>query len=83
MSYKYKIGQEIEFTNDFFIETAKGEKLEIKKGDRAMVVKKIDDNTGEIVYINGNAKGLSQNINIQVDDKVDEEEIAKKILESL
>ncbi len=43
-----------------------------------MIVRKIDDNTGEIVYTKGSAKGLSQNIQIEVDEALNEEELAKK-----
>lgn len=80
---KYKIGQEIEFTNSFMVELSKGGSVRVDEGDKAMIVKKIDDTTGEIVYTTGEAKGLSQNIEIQVDDALNEEELAKKILEEM
>ncbi|WP_251861083.1 hypothetical protein [Clostridium sp. Marseille-Q2269] len=80
---KYKIGQEIEFTNSFFIELSKGGKAKIVPGDKAMVVRKIDDTTGEIVYTTGNAKGLSQNIQIEVDEVLNNDELAKKILDEM
>lgn len=53
---KYKIGQEIEFTNSFVVELRKGGAVKVDPGDKAMIVRKIDDNTGEIVYTTGNAK---------------------------
>ncbi|APQ76928.1 hypothetical protein EXM36_17455 [Clostridium botulinum] len=80
---KYKIGQEIEFTNSFAVELRKGGAVKVDPGDKAMIVRKIDDNTGEIVYTTGNAKGLSQNIQIEVDEALNEEELAKKILEEM
>ncbi|EJO5348406.1 hypothetical protein NRP93_002530 [Clostridium botulinum] len=80
---KYKIGQEIEFTNSFIVELRKGGKVKVASGDKAMVVKKIDATTGEIVYTTGEAKGLSQNIQIEVDEELNEEELAKKILEEM
>lgn len=80
---KYKIGQEIEITNKFFLNIANGEKVQVNPGDKAMVVKKINENMGEIIYISGNAKGHSQNINIEVDSKIDEEEIASRIMKQI
>lgn len=80
---KYKIGQEIEFTNSFVVELRKGGAVKVDPGDKAMIVRKIDDNTGEIVYTKGNAKGLSQNIQIEVDEDLNEEELVKKILEGI
>ncbi|KOR23771.1 hypothetical protein ACFLKB_01015 [Clostridium sp. FAM 1755] len=80
---KYKIGQEIGFTNEFVVELRKGGSVKVVPGDKAMIVRKIDDNTGEIVYTTGNAKGLSQNIQIEVDEVLNEEELAKKILEEM
>lgn len=80
---KYKIGQKIEFTSTFIIELQKGKKAKIVKGDTAMVVRKVDETSGEIVYITGEASGLSQIISIQVDDEVDAEYLAKRIMEDL
>jgi uncharacterized protein YlzI (FlbEa/FlbD family) len=80
---KYKIGEKIEFTNEFTISVANGKKAKILKGDKAMVVRKVDDNSGEIVYITGEASGLSQIISIQVDDNVDADYLAKRIMEDL
>lgn len=80
---KYKIGEKIKFTNNFTIETNKGKKVKILKGDEAMVVKKVDDTSGEIVYVTGEASGLSQVIKIEVDDNIDSDYFAKKIMEDL
>ena len=78
---KYKIGQKIEFTNKFTIELQNDKKARIVKGDTAMVVRKVDETSGEIVYITGQASGLSQIISIQVDDNVDTDYLAKRIME--
>lgn len=80
---QYKIGQKIQFTNNFMVEIEKGKKVRIVKGDKAMVVRKVDENSGEIVYITGEASGLSQIIAIKVDEKVDADYIAKKIINDL
>lgn len=80
---KYKIGQKIEFTNNFTVELEKGKKARIVKGDKAMVVRKVNENSGEIVYITGEAAGLSQIIAINVDEKVDADYIAGKIINNL
>lgn len=80
---KYKIGQKIEFTNNFTVELEKGKKARIVKGDKAMVVRKVGENSGEIVYITGEAAGLSQVIEIDVDERVDADYIAGKIINDL
>lgn len=80
---KYKIGQKIKFTNSFIIDLANGKKAKIVKGDEAMVVRKVDKNSGEIVYTTGEAKGLSQTIDIDVDENVDSDYILKKIMSDL
>lgn len=80
---KYKIGQKIEFSGSFVIELSTGKKAKVKKGDQAMVMRKIDENSGEIVYISGEASGFSQIIKIKVDDNVDAEYLANKIMQEL
>ncbi len=80
---KYKVGQKIEFTNNSIIETNKGKKVRIAKGDEAMVVRKVDENSGEIVYVTGEASGLSQIIAIEVDGDLDADYLAKKIMNEL
>lgn len=80
---KYKIGQEIVFTKDFMINTESSGKVKVRKGDKARVVRKINETTGEIVYLTGDAKGKSQNIKIEVDDNLDADAIAKRIMEEL
>ncbi|WP_125153059.1 hypothetical protein [Clostridium rectalis] len=83
MGYKYKIGQEIEFTNEFYIKTESRKNIKVTKGDKAIVVKKINDTMGKIIYKTGEAKGISGKINIRVDDNIDAEKIAKKILQEI
>lgn len=80
---KYKIGQKIEFTDEFNIEVQNGKKAKIVKGDSAMVVRKVDETSGEILYITGEAAGLSQTISIEVDDNVDADYLAKRIMDDL
>jgi hypothetical protein len=80
---KYKIGQKIEFTDNFTIEVQNGKKARIVKGDAAMIVRKVDETSGEILYITGEASGLSQIISIEVDDNVDADYLAKRIMEDL
>ncbi|OPJ61559.1 hypothetical protein [Clostridium oryzae] len=78
-----KLGQQIRFKQNRKIKTAKGDIIEVKKGDIARVVRKIDEETAEIVYITGAAKGLAQNIAMQVDDNINVEQIAKKIMDEI
>lgn len=80
---KYKIGQHIEFTAPSKIKLAKGGTAQLVKGDKAMVVRKVDNTTGEIVYITGQAKGLSQIISIEVDDNIDTDALTERILKEL
>jgi len=76
----YKIGQKIRFNNEFTIDLDNGKKAKIRRGDEATVVKKVDNNSGEIVYNTGEAKGFSQIIAIKVDDTLDVDYITKEIL---
>ncbi|AWI06079.1 hypothetical protein [Clostridium drakei] len=80
---KYKIGEKIQFTQNAVIETNKGKKVKIKKGDEAMVIRRVDDECGEIVYVTGEAAGLSQVIAIEVDGELNTNYFAKKIMEEL
>lgn len=80
---KYKIGHEIEFTQGFWLPLEGGKKVKVLKGDKAVVVKKIDDDSGEILYMTGEASGKSQIINIEVDDQIDADYLAKQIMEGL
>jgi hypothetical protein len=80
---KAKLGQQITFTQERRIKLAKGGTVLIKTGDTARVVKKIDDSTGEIVYLSGEAKGMSQQITMEVDDNLDVDSILKKVMNGL
>lgn len=78
-----KIGQIIEFQQDKKIKIQGGGTLLVKKGDRAQVLRKVDEGTGEILYITGAAKGKSQVIAIDVDETIDSDGIAKKIMDMI
>lgn len=80
---KVKLGQQIRFKKDHTIHLAKGGTALVKAGDSATVVKKVDDETAEIVYSSGQAKGFSQNIHLKVDDTLDTDLILKKLLSDL
>lgn len=80
---KYKIGQIIEFKSDHTISLANGGSVLVKKGDKAQVLKKIDDTTGQILYLTGAAAGKSQYIFMQVEETVNEDDIAKMIMKEL
>ncbi|NYC92757.1 hypothetical protein [Clostridium acetobutylicum] len=77
---KVSIGQVIEFKTDHYISLDLGGKVLVKKGDKARVVKKIDDITGEIVYLTGEAAGKCQHLMLEVNDDLDADAIAKKNL---
>ncbi len=80
---KAKLGQIIAFRSDHKINLAKGGTVTVKKGDKAQVLKKIDDSTGQILYLTGEAAGKCQYISMEVDDNIDADTIAKKIMEEL
>ncbi|KZL91111.1 hypothetical protein [Clostridium magnum] len=80
---KYKIGQKIEFTDNFTIEVQNGKKAKIVKGDIAIVVRKVNETSGEILYTTGEVAGLSQIISIEVDENLDADYLAKRIMEDL
>jgi len=80
---KVKIGQQIKFTKNHQVPTSKGKTLLVKAGDVARVLKKVDETTGEIVYLTGEAKGFSHKVPLQVDDSLDVDAIAKKILNDI
>ncbi|PJI08745.1 MULTISPECIES: hypothetical protein [Clostridium] len=80
---KVSIGQVIEFKTDHYINLDLGGKILVKKGDKARVTKKVNNITGEIVYITGSAAGKCQQLMLEVDDNIDADAIAKKILREL
>lgn len=52
---KYKIGQEIEITEDFILKTVGGRELTVKAGDKAII-----DSRSRIKYISGQARDVMQ-----------------------
>jgi phosphoribosyl-ATP pyrophosphohydrolase len=80
---KVKIGQEIKFKQNHSISLAKSGTALVKAGDIARVLRKVDDETAEIIYLTGEAKGYSQRILLEVDDTLDKDAIVKKLLEQL
>lgn len=80
---KAKLGQQIRFTKDYKIQLAKGGTALVKAGDTATVVRKVDKETAEIVYLSGEAKGMSQNIPLEVDDTLDVDSIVEKLRREL
>ena len=80
---KVKLGQEIQFRTSHKVEISKGGIALVKPGDRARVVKKIDEKTAEIVYLTGEAKDLSNRIPLEVDDTIDTDSMVKKIMYKL
>jgi hypothetical protein len=80
---KVKLGQQIQFKKEHKIQLAKGGTALVKVGDSARVMRKIDEETAEIVYLTGEAKGLSHKIPLEVDDNLDTDSIVKKIMNEL
>lgn len=52
---RYKIGQEIEITEDFTLKTVGGRAITVKVGDRAII-----DSRARIKYISGQARNVMQ-----------------------
>jgi hypothetical protein len=52
---KYKIGQEIEITEDFTLKTVGGRELTVKVADKAII-----DSRARIKYISGQARNVMQ-----------------------
>lgn len=52
---RYKIGQEIEITEDFILKTVGGRELIVKAGDKAII-----DSKARIKYISGQARDAMQ-----------------------
>lgn len=75
---EYKIGQQIEFKEDFNVKTFNGRKLEVKKGDKAVVNSK-----GFIEYISGNSKGIRQVVEGMIVKDYDHRNIAEMIYNRL
>lgn len=79
---KVKIGEIIQFRQDRKIKSEDGLLL-VRRGDKAQVLRKVDEGTGEILYLTGEAKGKSQIVAIDVDEEIDSDDIAKKIMSML
>lgn len=73
-----KIGQEIEMTEDFVIESCLGTKvLEVKKGDKGYI-----DGNKLIHYTTGKARGMLQKVDVEIKG-FDYENISKIIFNRL
>ena len=75
---KVKIGQEIEFKENFKIETFGGRKIDVKEGDKGVIT-----SNGFIEYISGNAKGIVQKPDDAEVEGYDCRSISKMILNRL
>ncbi|GAA0787438.1 hypothetical protein [Hathewaya limosa] len=80
---KVKLGQTIRFTQNRKISIENGGTVTIKKGDMAQVLRKVDNKSGEILYLTGEAKGKSQIITMEIDDKIDVDKVSKEIMAML
>lgn len=80
---KVKLGQVIRFQSNHYISLEKGGKVLVKKGDTARVIKRVDEKTGQIMYLTGEAKGKYQNLMLNVEDDLDADAIAKQILNDI
>lgn len=78
MKGTYKIGEQIEFKKDYSVETFNGRKLEVKKGDKAIV-----NSRGFIEYTSGKAKGIRQIVDGIKVEGYDHMNISKQILKRL
>lgn len=75
---KYKIGQEIKFEEDYEIESFRGRKIQVKKGDKA-----ITNSRGFITYITGNARDMRQVVEGMTVEDYDHRNIAEMIYNRL
>lgn len=80
---KAKIGQIITFKSDRNISLKDGTTITIKSGDKAQVLKKIDDTTGQILYLTGEASGKTQYLYMEIDGVIDADDIAKRIMQEI
>lgn len=75
----YKIGQEIEFIEDFEIEKViSKEKVQVKKGDTAVIT-----SNGTAIHTKGQARGMIQFLSGVNIEGYDHENIAKMIFKRL
>ena len=76
---KYKIGQEIEITEDFTLKTVGGRELTVKAGDKAII-----DSRSRIKYISGQARDVMQMLGKDIEVNGDDHRnIASMILNRL
>lgn len=76
---KYKIGQEIEITEDFTLKTVGGRELTVKAGDKAII-----DSRSRIKYISGQARDVMQMLEKDIEvNGYDHRNIASMILNRL
>ena len=76
---KYKIGQEIEITEDFTLKTVGGRELTVKAGDKAII-----DSRSRIKYISGQARDVMQMLGKDIEvNGYDHRNIASMILNRL
>lgn len=78
MKGTYKIGQQIEFKEDYSVKTFNGRNIEVKKGDKAIV-----NSRGFIEYTSGKAKGIRQIVDGITVEGYDHMNISKQILNRL
>ena len=76
---KYKIGQEIEITEDFTLKTVGGRELTVKAGDKAII-----DSKARVKYISGQARDVVQMLGKDIEvNGYDHVNIAKMIANRL
>ncbi|MEG1310677.1 MAG: hypothetical protein RR942_04730 [Romboutsia sp.] len=75
---RYKIGQQIKFEENFEIESFRGRKIQVKKGDKAVVTGR-----GLITYLTGEAKEMRQVVKEMTVEDYDHRNISKMILQRL
>ena len=76
---RYKIGQEIEITEDFTLKTVGGRELTVKAGDKAII-----DSRSRIKYISGQARDVVQMLGKDIEvNGYDHRNIASMILNRL
>lgn len=76
---KYKIGQEIEITEDFTLKTVGGSAITVKVGDRAVI-----DSKARVKYISGQARDVVQMLGKDIEvNGYDHRNIAEMIYKRL
>ena len=75
---KVKVGQEIKFKESFEIETFGGRKIDVKEGDRSIII-----GSGLVKHTSGNARGMIQKLDGLEVEGYDCRNISKLILNRL